>query len=46
VFALAALLVVFKVPGAMGSAEKVAHKLESMLSSSRTHAEHGVVRAL
>src|SRR6266851_2659000 len=46
VFALAALLVVFKVPGAMGSAEKVAHKLESMLSSNLTHAEHSVVRAL
>src|SRR5262252_1797988 len=29
-FALAALLVVFKVPGAMDSAEKVAHKLESL----------------
>jgi len=34
------------VPGAMGSAEKVAHKLESMLSSNLTHAEHSVVRAL
>ncbi len=46
VFALAALLVVFKVPGAMGSAEKIAHKLESMLSSSLTHAEHAAARAL
>jgi len=46
VFALAALLVVFKVPGAMGSAEKIAHKLESMLSSSLTHAEHSAARAL
>ena len=44
-FALAALLVVFKVPGAMGSAEKVAHKLESILSSNLTHAEHAVVHA-
>ncbi|HET7467113.1 MAG TPA: hypothetical protein VFL29_10625 [Candidatus Dormibacteraeota bacterium] len=46
VFALAALLVVFKVPGAMGGAEKVAHRLESMINSSLTHAEHAVVRAL
>ena len=45
-FALAALLVVFKVPGAMGSAEKVAHKLESLLSHSATTLEHAVVRAL
>ena len=44
-FALAALLVVFKVPGAMGSAEKVAHKLESILSSNLMHAEHAVVHA-
>ncbi|OLC02449.1 MAG: hypothetical protein AUI15_03700 [Actinobacteria bacterium 13_2_20CM_2_66_6] len=44
-FALASLLVVFKVPGAMGSAEKVAHKLESLLHSGLTHAEHAVVRA-
>lgn len=42
-FALAALLVVFKVPGAMGSAEKVAHKLESMLSHSATSVEHAVL---
>lgn len=45
-FALAALLVVFKVPGAMGSAEKIAHKLESTLHSGFTHAEHAVVRAI
>jgi hypothetical protein len=45
-FALASLLVVFKVPGAMGSAEKVAHKLESLLHSGFTHAEHAVVRAI
>jgi hypothetical protein len=45
-FALAALLVVFKVPGAMGSAEKIAHKLESTLHSGLTHAEHAVVRAI
>jgi len=45
-FALAALLIVFKVPGAMGSAEKIAHKLESTLHSSLTHAEHTVLRAI
>ena len=45
-FALAALLVVFKVPGAMGSAEKVAHKLEATLHSGLTHVEHGIVRAV
>jgi hypothetical protein len=45
-FSLAALLVVLKVPGAMGSAEKIAHKLESTLHSGLTHAEHAVVRAV
>jgi len=45
-FSLAALLVVLKVPGAMGSAEKIAHKLESTLHSSLTHAEHAVLRAI
>lgn len=44
-FALAALFVVFKVPGAMGSAEKVAHKLESLLSHSASAVEHPVVHA-
>lgn len=44
-FALAALLVVFKVPGAMGSAEKVAHKLESLLTHSASAVEHAVVHA-
>ena len=46
VFELAALLVVFKVPGTIGSAEKIAHKLESTLHSTFTHAEHAVVRAI
>jgi len=45
-FALAALLVVFKVPGAMGSAEKIAHKLESTVHSGLHHVEHAVVRAI
>jgi hypothetical protein len=44
-FALAALLVVFKVPGAMGSAEKVAHRLESEITHSLAHVAHAAVRA-
>jgi hypothetical protein len=43
-FALASLFVVFKVPGAMGSAEKIAHKLESVVHSGLTHVEHGLAR--
>ncbi len=41
-FALAALLVVFKVPGAMGGAEKVAHKLESAFKMGFKAVEHAV----
>lgn len=44
-FALAALLIVFKVPGALGSAEKVAHKLESVLHSGLTGLQHVVVHS-
>ena len=44
IFALAALLVVFKVPGAMGGAEKVAHKLESTLKTGFHTLEHAVAR--
>lgn len=44
-FALASLLVVFKVPGAMGSAEKIAHKLASTAHSGLTHVEHRLARA-
>lgn len=44
-FALATLLIVFKVPGALGSAEKVAHKLESALHSGLTGLEHVVVHS-
>jgi hypothetical protein len=39
------LLIVFKVPGALGSAEKVAHKLESVLHSGLTGLEHVVVHS-
>ena len=45
-FALAALLVVFKVPGALGSAEKIAHKLESTLSTGVHHVERALLRAI
>jgi hypothetical protein len=44
-FALAALLVVFKVPGAMGGAEKVAHKLESAFKTGFKAVEHAVAHA-
>jgi hypothetical protein len=44
-FALAALLVVFKVPGAMGGAEKVAHKLESAVKTGFKAVEHAVAHA-
>jgi hypothetical protein len=44
-FALASLLVVFKVPGAMGGPEKVAHKLEAAVKSGFKAVEHAVERA-
>jgi len=44
-FALAALLVVFKVPGAMGGSEKVAHKLETTVKAAFHLAEHAIVHA-
>jgi hypothetical protein len=43
-FALASILIVFKVPGAMGSAEKIAHKLESAIHTGAGHIEHALVR--
>ena len=39
-FALASLLIVFKVPGALGSAEKAAHKLESALTAGLKGLQH------
>jgi hypothetical protein len=39
-FALASLLIVFKVPGALGGAEKTAHKLESALVSGLHGLQH------
>ena len=44
-FALAALLIVFKVPGALGGAEKAAHKLESTLHSAFKFAVHALAKA-
>jgi len=44
-FALASLLIVFKVPGAMGGAEKAAHKLQSTVHSAFTHLEHALAKA-
>lgn len=45
VFALAALLVVFKVPGALGSSEKAAHKLQSTVVSAFHHLGHALAKA-
>jgi hypothetical protein len=44
-FALAALLIVFKVPGAMGGSEKAAHKLESSVSMAFRHITHAIAKA-
>jgi hypothetical protein len=44
-FALASLLIVFKVPGALGGSAKVAHKLESTIATGLRHLEHAAARA-
>jgi hypothetical protein len=44
-FALAALLIVFKVPGALGGAETMAHKLEATLHTGLRGLEHMVAHA-
>ncbi|HEY1419105.1 MAG TPA: hypothetical protein VGG90_00160 [Candidatus Dormibacteraeota bacterium] len=44
-FALAALLIVFKVPGALGGSEKAAHKLQSTVTEAFKHIEHAVAKA-
>ncbi len=44
-FALASLLIVFKVPGALGGSEKVAHKLESTVHEAFKHIAHAVAKA-
>jgi hypothetical protein len=44
-FALASLLIVFKVPGALGGAEKAAHKLQSSVEGAFHHIEHALAKA-
>jgi hypothetical protein len=44
-FALAALLIVFKVPGALGGAEKAAHKLQSSVEGAFHHIGHALAKA-
>ena len=44
-FALASLLVVFKVPGALGGSESAASKLQSHLHTAFTHLAHAVTKA-
>lgn len=44
-FALASLLIVFKVPGALGGAEKTAHKLESAFTTGLHGLQHVIARA-
>ena len=44
-FALASLLIVFKVPGAIGGAEKAAHKIESRLAMAFKQLGHVLVKA-
>ena len=44
-FALASLLIVFKIPGAIGGAEKAAHKLESTVFTAFKHIGHTLVKA-
>ena len=44
-FALASLFLVFKVPGALGGAEKAAHKMQSTVETAFNHIEHALVKA-
>jgi hypothetical protein len=44
-FALAALLIVFKVPGALGGTQKAAHKLQSTVEGAFKAVEHTIARA-
>jgi hypothetical protein len=43
-FALASLFIVFKVPGALGGSEKVAHKLQSTLHTALHQVVHAAVK--
>jgi len=38
-------LIVFKVPGALGGAEKASHKLESIVHTAFTHIGRALVKA-
>ncbi|HKC18291.1 MAG TPA: hypothetical protein VKE27_01540 [Candidatus Dormibacteraeota bacterium] len=44
-FALASLLIIFKVPGAMGGTEKAAHKMQSVLHKGFEVVVHAVAKA-
>jgi hypothetical protein len=44
-FALAAMLIALKVPGALGGSEKAAHKLQSTVGSAFHHIEHALAKA-
>jgi len=44
-FALASLLIVFKIPGAMGGGEKAAHKLQSTIHEGLKHLGHALLKA-
>jgi hypothetical protein len=44
-FALASLLIVFKVPGALGGSEKVAHKMQSTLHTALNQVVRAAVKA-
>src|SRR5881409_1857158 len=44
-FALASLLIVFKVPGALGGSEKASHKLESFLHGAFKNIGHALAKA-
>lgn len=44
-FALASLVICFKVPGAMGTSEKAAHKLESVVRDGLKHLGHALAKA-
>lgn len=44
-FALASLFLVFKVPGALGGAEKAAHKMQSTVETALHHIEHALMKA-
>lgn len=43
-FALASLLIVFKVPGAMGASEKVAHKMQSTVTHAFKELAHAMAK--